>query len=168
MTEPQDPFAAPPPSSGPPAVPPPYGTPAQPAEPPPYGAPAYGQPVAYGAPGQGRRNGFGIAALVLGVASLLCLFGLLVPAVLAIVFGVLGRRRAARGEASNGGLALAGIITGTIALVLGVAVWAFFLANLDAIRRFSDCDSAAGNNTVAQQDCSDQLSRDLFGTTPKH
>jgi hypothetical protein len=176
MTDPQDPFAAPEPGSSPAPPPlPPYGTPAQPEQPPygapaygapPYGAPAYGEPVPYGAPGQGRRNGLGIAALVLGIASLLCLFGLLVPAVLAIVFGVIGRRRAARHEATNGGVALAGIITGTIGLVLGIAVWAFFIANWDAIKRFSDCDQAAGSNTVAQQDCSDQLEHDLFGTDP--
>ena len=164
MTEPQDPFAAPEPGSAP-VAPPTYGAPAQP----PYGAPAYGEPVPYGgAPAQGARNGLGITSLVLGIASLLCLALLIVPAVLAIVFGAIGRGRAKRGEATNGGVALAGIITGTIALVIGLAFWGFFAANISSINRFNDCNQAAAGNSSAEQDCSDRLVHDLFGVTPKH
>jgi hypothetical protein len=163
-----DPFAPPPPGEQPPTnpygapPPPPYGAP----PPPPYGAPApYGAPLPYGTPSPRVRNGFGVASLVLGIASLLCLFLFVVPAVMAVVFGFLGRARAKRGEATNGGLALAGIITGGIGLVAAAACYAFVFANFDAFRTFNDCQTAANGDTVAEQACSDQLAHDLFGTT---
>jgi heme/copper-type cytochrome/quinol oxidase subunit 2 len=72
------------------------------------------------------QNGMGTAAMVLGILSccLFCLYGVLslVLGVLAVVFGVKGRRRAARGEASNHGQAQAGLITGIIGIFLGIAV----------------------------------------------
>lgn len=77
------------------------------------------------------RNGYGLAAMVLGIVAVVTavngffFFALpmaLSTAVLATVFGVLGRRRAQRGEADNGGQALAGLILGPIAIVL-IALW---------------------------------------------
>jgi hypothetical protein len=161
-----DPFAPPPPGEQPPTSPygeqpsAPYGTP------PPYGTPApYGSPVPYGAPGGRPRNGLGVASLVLGISSLLCLFWLVVPAVLAVIFGFVGRARAKRQEATNGGLALGGIITGSLALVGALAFYAFIFANIDALRDYGDCETAANGDRVAEQKCSDQLAHDLFGTT---
>ena len=166
MTDPLDPFAPPPAGS----QPPPYGAPPAGSEPPGYGQPVppplYGAPLPYGGPGGGRRNGLGVASLVLGIASLPCLSLLVVPAVLAIVFGLIGRGRAKRQEATNGGLALAGIITGSLGLLIGVAFWAFFIANASAFTDYADCQDAAHGNTVAEQDCADQLSDDLFGVRP--
>jgi hypothetical protein len=163
-----DPFAPPPPGEQPP--PNPYGA----QQPPPYGAPApngtpapYGTPLPYGTPSGRARNGFGVASLVLGISSLLCLFAFVVPPVLAVVFGFVGRARAKRGEATNGGLALAGIITGGLGLLAAVAVYAFVFANLDAFRDYSDCENAATGDRVAVQACSDQLSEDLFGVRPE-
>ncbi|MFE9565334.1 DUF4190 domain-containing protein [Streptomyces sp. NPDC006487] len=119
-----------------------YGYPAEP-DPAGYGYPTAQQPFQQpgyqgypgyagypGYPGGGypvyppRSNGFGVTALVLGILSVVtCYFGLLfgVPAV---IFGVLGRGKAKRGEADNGGLALAGIITGAV----GIAISCLFIA----------------------------------------
>ncbi len=81
-------------------------------------------------PVAGANNGYGLAAMVLGIVAVVAAFNgffaitlpLAVAAgVLAIVFGVLGRRRVQRGEADNGGQALAGIILGPIAVLLVVA-----------------------------------------------
>lgn len=114
-----------------------YGYPAEP-DPAGYGYPAAPQPVQQpgyqgypgyagypGYPGGGgypvyppRSNGFGVTALVLGIIAVVsCYLGLLfgVPAV---IFGVLGRGKAQRGEADNGGMALAGIITGAVGIVI--------------------------------------------------
>jgi hypothetical protein len=167
MTDPLDPFAPPPPGSQPTPAPTPYGAPPAGAygQPPP--PPLYGAPLPYGVPGAGRRNGLGIASLVLGIASVFCLFGLVVPAVLAIVFGLIGRGRAKRQEATNGGMALWGVITGSVGLLLGVALWAFIIANASAFSRFTDCQDAADGNSAAEQACSDQLAHDLFGIDPE-
>ncbi|MGH9022804.1 MAG: hypothetical protein ACRDV9_06860 [Acidimicrobiia bacterium] len=70
-------------------------------------------------------NGLAVAALVLGIGGLL--FGLpmfLFPiagtlGVLGVIFGAIGRSRSKKG-APYGGLALAGLITGILALVLSL------------------------------------------------
>lgn len=103
MTMP-NPFAAPEPgATGAGAYAPPLG----------YGQP-YGQgPYGFGVPAPAPTNGFAIAALVCGVAG--CF--LLLPSVLAVVFGHVARSQIrARGEQGKG-LATAGLITG----YLGVA-----------------------------------------------
>ncbi|MFD9792403.1 DUF4190 domain-containing protein [Streptomyces sp. NPDC059070] len=103
-----------------------------------YGYPAYpGYPgYGYGHPGWtgmgAPLNGFGTTALVLGIISvvLFCLWGLgIILGILALIFGFLGRGRAKRGEATNGGQALAGIILGVVGIVvsgafLGLMLWA--------------------------------------------
>lgn len=103
----------------------PYG------QPPPYGAPAYERadfsyPAAYGhRPDPRPANGFAISSLVLGILAVLLFWvaagvWLGIPAV---ILGALGHSRAARGEASGGGMAIAGIICGAVALVLTVALF---------------------------------------------
>jgi len=150
MTAPQDPFAAPGQPGGTPA-----GSPQPPQEQggpgyggssgggPGYGgagapAPAYGGPGGYASAQAGPRNGFGLTALITGIVGLL--FGVLpftfylgiILGIVAVVFALLGRRRAKRGEATNGGQALAGLICGALALLAGIA-WAaaltIFLSN---------------------------------------
>lgn len=72
---------------------------------------------------QGPANGYGVAALVLGILSVVifCAWGLgIILGTLALIFGILGRKRANRGEANNGGMALAGIILGPIGIVVSI------------------------------------------------
>ncbi|MEV6184142.1 DUF4190 domain-containing protein, partial [Streptomyces sp. NPDC052015] len=91
------------------------------------GAPGYGWPGMPLPP----SNGMGTAALVLGIIStvVFCLWPLaIVMGVLSVVFGVIGRRRARRGEATNAGQALAGIICGAVGIVLGVAFMVIIFA----------------------------------------
>lgn len=71
-------------------------------------------------------NGFAVTALVLGVigaiVGLIPLFfiGAWLLGVLALIFGFVGRSRAKRDpNAGRGGMALAGIILGVIAIILG-------------------------------------------------
>ncbi len=77
----------------------------------------------------------GIAALVLGIAQfplgLFCFLGL-ICGILAIVLGRLGMGKAKRGEATNGGIAKAGLILG----IVGVALLALFwlIAGIAAVR----------------------------------
>ncbi|POX50186.1 DUF4190 domain-containing protein [Streptomyces sp. Ru72] len=110
----------------------PYGYPPYPGYPG-YGA-AYGsQGAGYGWPGMPLppSNGMGIASLVLGVISLVlfCLGPVaMIGGVLAVILGILGRRKARRGEATNGGMALAGLICGAVGFVLSAVLLIVLLA----------------------------------------
>ncbi|GAA2963641.1 DUF4190 domain-containing protein [Streptomyces argenteolus] len=109
-----------------------YPAPAPPAAP--YGGypgyPGYGGQPAWGNPAP--ANGLGTAAMVLGIIAVVgfCMWGVgVVLGLLALIFGIIGRGRAKRGEATNAGMALAGIILGSIAMVisavfLGFLIWA--------------------------------------------
>jgi hypothetical protein len=95
-----------------------------------YGQPQYGQynqpgPYGYGQPP--RTNGKATAALWTGIGSLvlsLCCLGIV--GVLPIVLGVKARSeiRATGGQQEGEGMALAGIITGAVAIVLSIAIMA--------------------------------------------
>ncbi|MGP3634721.1 DUF4190 domain-containing protein [Streptomyces sp. 24-1644] len=108
-----------------------YGYPAAPV--PPYGGypgyPGYGGQPGWGGPPP--ANGLGTAAMVLGILAvcLFCLYGIpsLILGVLALIFGILGRKRVARGEADNNGQALTGVILGSIGIALGAAIIGFFI-----------------------------------------
>ncbi|MGW7438110.1 DUF4190 domain-containing protein [Streptomyces sp. NPDC054849] len=119
------------PMTGPPASAA-YGYPAQPQQNYGYpgdagypgysGYPGYPAPGAYPPYGAQRNNGFGIAGLVLGILSVVgCVTSFIAVAlgIGAVVFGALGKGKATRGEADNGGMALAGIILGAVGIVLG-------------------------------------------------
>jgi hypothetical protein len=77
-------------------------------------------------PGVPAGNAKATASLVTGVASLVLSWccGLGIAGVVAIVLGVKARAeiRASGGRQEGEGLALAGIVTGTIALVIGLVV----------------------------------------------
>src|SRR4051812_41796212 len=127
MTQPpQDPWARPPdaPRDGvtqPPPASPPAGS-TQTYSPAPY-APYGTGPTTAG------RNGLGTAALVVGIVGLLFSWTVvlgLALGVLGIVFGVIGRRRADRGEATNKGQATAGLILGSIATLVAVVFIGIF------------------------------------------
>lgn len=85
--------------------------------PPPPGSPVPGMPVAPPA-GAVPQNGMGTAAIVMGILQFFCLGT--IGSILAIVFGKIGMNKAARGEATNGGVAKAGFWLGIIGLILTV------------------------------------------------
>lgn len=81
------------------------------------------------AAGGSGSNGPAIAAVVTGVVALLLswipginLLAFLL-AIAALVTGVMGMRRAARPDVGGKGMAIAGIVTGGLALILGVLVY---------------------------------------------
>jgi len=92
-------------------------------EPPTYGPPSYGPPYGYGqAP---PTNGKATTALIVGVASLVLSFCCLgVAGVVAVVLGVKARNEisANGGRQSGDGMALAGIITGAVAVLISLAL----------------------------------------------
>jgi hypothetical protein len=70
-------------------------------------------------------NTAGLVALVLGILGLL-FFGIL-TGVPAIFLGISGRRKAAAGQATNGGQALAGLVLGVVSTVLTVLAVGFLV-----------------------------------------
>ncbi|MEU8653955.1 DUF4190 domain-containing protein [Streptomyces sp. NPDC048737] len=92
------------------------------------GVPSHGgTPGHYGWPGvqPAPSNGMGITAMVLGIVAAVgfCLWPIaIVVGVLALIFGLIGRSKANRGEATNPGQALAGIICGATGLALGMGL----------------------------------------------
>lgn len=116
-----------------------YGYPAQPS----YGGQGTHGPLSqgagagagayYGWPGLSPQpsNGLGTASLVLGIISvaIFCLWPIaILLGILALIFGMIGRGKAARGEATNAGQALAGIICGAVGMVLGFVLLALVIA----------------------------------------
>jgi hypothetical protein len=112
----------------------------------------------------------GTAALVVGVVALVLVALLLFSplgaflGLLAVLFGILGLIRANRGEADNRGQAVAGLVTGGLALLFGIlftiSVGTWFATHVNDFRRFGNCmDGAVGAN--AREECARQLSRDL-------
>ena len=144
----------------------PADRPPDPTQPSPPAGAGYGRyPTA-----RGRRNGMGTAALVLGIVALvlvaLILFSPLgvLLGLLAVIFGIVGIVRVGRGEADNRGQAVAGLVTGAVALVIGlfltIGIGVFFAANVNELRQFGRCmDDARG--AQAREACAQQLSRDL-------
>jgi hypothetical protein len=99
----------------------PHYSPQQPFTAPPYNNPYGGQPP------QRPQNGFGVAAMVLGICSAVLMwccsvFATMPLGTLAIVFGGIGLGKANRGEATNKSMALTGLICGSISLALSLCL----------------------------------------------
>jgi Domain of unknown function (DUF4190) len=122
--------------------------------PPPYGGyPSHAAPP---------KNGLGIASLVLAVVGLLSVATVFAPialGVVAVIFGFLGHARAKRGTANNGGVAIAGIVLGGLAVVVGLAFIAIWTTVWKDVRGgdYIDCTQKAGSNHVLQQQCAEQF-----------
>lgn len=114
------------------------------------------------------RNGLGIAALVLGLLAVVLswtILGALVLGVLALIFGFLGRARVKRGEATNGGMSVAGIVLGIIGLLLAIGLLVFGNAvlNSPAGQNFQECMERAGDDPERAQQCAAEFGRDIGG-----
>ncbi|MBR8639391.1 DUF4190 domain-containing protein [Streptomyces tuirus] len=138
--------------------------------PPPVAPGGYGYPGYSGYPRRdtagpvcpGPQNGMGIAAMVLGIVSctLFCLYGVvsLVTGILAVVFGLKGRKRAEAGVATNHGQAQAGLIMGIIGIILGIAVIVLIAVGI----------TAAINSDERYDDDPYYGAQDLVATAPFH
>jgi membrane-bound ClpP family serine protease len=117
-----------------------------------------------------RRNGMGTAALILGVVGLVLVVLILFSplgaflGLLAVIFGILGLVQVNRGEADNRGQAITGLVTGAVALLVGlflaISIGTFFATNVNDFRQFGRCMENARTDQ-ARQACGEQLSRNL-------
>lgn len=135
------------------------------------GSAGYGQ--GYGAPAA-PRNGLGTTALVLGIIAVVTCWtvvgGILLGA-LGLIFGLIGRGRANRNEATNGGVATAGAITGVVGLVLAIVLLvvfivvgaAFFRFSVGTAKNYADCVQRA-QTVQEQQQCAVEFSQNVAPT----
>ncbi|MGH3941026.1 MAG: DUF4190 domain-containing protein [Pseudonocardiaceae bacterium] len=135
--------------------------------PPPAG---YGQTPPPAGHGQNPapRNGFGIAALVLGVLALLSswtILGGILLGLLALIFGLLGRGRAKRGEATNGGMSIAGAVLGAVGLLIaiGLIVLGVSIFNSPAGRDYQQCVEQSGGDPGRIEQCAAEFGRQVGG-----
>lgn len=117
----------------------------QPGHPPPPGAgqqPGYGQPGYPPPPGPGQQPGYGggqppstngkaLASLITGISALVLSWccGLGLAGLVAVFLGIKGRGdvKNSNGSQTGEGLALAGIITGAIAALIGLVSLGFLI-----------------------------------------
>lgn len=144
-------------------APPGYRPPPPPSQPPPYQPPPYQQWPGYGAPPpqysqypQPRAgNGKAIAALVLGIVSIvLCWLSLfdVIPVVLALVFGVLGRSDSVRNPERGGrGMAVAGIACAVVGALLAGLFTAWVVHRFRSCYDNGDVSSAQVRTCVQQR-----------------
>jgi hypothetical protein len=104
--------------------------------------------------GVSENNGMAIAALVVGIASLLICW----PAgLVAIGLGIAGLKRAGSMQGKGKGLAIGGIVTGALGAVLGVVIlFVFVIAADDVNNELNDL-----NDNIEQFDPnSDEINSD--------
>jgi hypothetical protein len=147
------------------------------------GAPGWGQPAMPPKP----RNGMGVAALIFGVLALLSILIVWIPivgivtivlALLAVIFGIIGRRRVRALQATNGGVAMIGLVLGWIMLILGILVQVLVVAvgvaflnfgGGNTLQQAQQCIANANNQPnpeavrLAYQQCIDQFGSQLPG-----
>lgn len=112
----------------------------------------------------------GVAALVLGVASLVAvssfvLFPLgFLGGVVAVVLGIIAITRGRTKGATNPGQTTAGIVCGALAIIIAVVfavrVGTWAARNTSAFTRFDNCIAQAGNRSEVA-DCISRFSQDV-------
>jgi hypothetical protein len=138
---------------------------------PPPQQPYYG---GYQPPPPGPRNGLGIAALVVAILGLVfcwTVIGGVVLGVVAVIIGIIGRGRAKRGQATNGGVAIAGVLLGVLAVIVSlvfIPIWVGVFSEVGGTD-YLDCVARAGSDPKAVEGCVNQLQERVetqFSITP--
>lgn len=151
----------------------------EPPPPPQYGAYPGGYPPqqpygGYPPPGPAApKNGLGTASLVLAIIGLVLCFSIaggIVLGLCAIIIGFIARGRVKRGEATNGGVAMAGILLGIVAVIAGLVFIPIYIGLFDQVggTDYVDCLSRAGSDQQAAQDCANEFTQrveDQFSIT---
>lgn len=146
-----------------PSWPPAGGAYPPPAYPYPY-PPVAGQYPGYPPPGPGNapKNGMGIAALVVAIAGIvtaLSVVGGVALGIAAVVLGFIGHGRVKRGEADNGGVAIAGMVLGVLAVIAGIGCIFVYVGiwRTAGGGDYVDCMTKAGSDATEQQQCTERF-----------
>ena len=109
-------------------------------------------------PPTGPRNGLGIAALVIAIIGLVFCWtvaGGVILGLTAVIIGFVAQGRVKRGEATNGGVAIAGIVLGFLAIIVSLIFIPIWIGVFGT--DYVDCLSKAGSDNQAIQKCADQF-----------
>ena len=133
------------------------------AQQPSYGQPQQAYPQQAGGfpqagqspPASSATNGAAVAALIIGLLSLLIgwipFIGLIavVGGLIALILGFIGRGKVKKQQASGKGMATTGIVTGILAILLGIASTLipvlFFSSFVEEMEEFTACVDAGGS-----------------------
>jgi uncharacterized membrane protein len=113
----------------------------------------------------GRGNGPAIAALVLGILAVVLFWtviGGVVLGILALVFGIIGARRARGGRAPRRTMSIFGAVLGVLGIIGSVVIIAIgaSILNSDEFKDFDDCVQHA--DTQSERDaCADDFNEDV-------
>lgn len=112
------------------------------------------------------RNGLGVAALTLaliGAVLFWTVLGGLLLGLLAVLLGIFGARRAKRGQATNGTMAIVGAVIGALALIASSVILAIGLSVVrsDDFKTLENCVKHADTKS-AQQKCRDDFSNSVL------
>ena len=113
-------------------------------------------------PPTGPRNGLGIAALVIAIIGLVfcwTVVGGVILGLSAVIIGFVAQGRVKRGQATNGGVAIAGIVLGFLAIIVSLVFIPIWIGVFDEVggTDYVDCLSKAGADEQAIQQCADQF-----------
>jgi uncharacterized membrane protein len=113
----------------------------------------------------GRGNGPAIAALVLGILAVVLFWtviGGVVLGILALVFGIIGARRARGGRAPRRTMSIFGAVLGVLGIIGSVVIIAIgaSILNSDEFKDFDDCVQHA--DTQSERDaCAKDFNEDV-------
>ncbi len=115
--------------------------------------------------GAKRGNGLAIAALVLGVAAILLfwtVFGGIGLGLLAVIFGIIGARKARGGRAAHGKMSIIGAVLGALGLIASVVIIAIgaSILNSDEFKDFNDCVQHAKTQSESAA-CEKDFNKDM-------
>ncbi|MDG4865454.1 DUF4190 domain-containing protein [Streptomyces sp. T-3] len=135
----------------------------QQSPPPQYPQGPYPGPGSTPAPAPGK--GMAVTALVLGIVACVTFWtvvGGLLLGLLALIFGIVGVRRAARGRADGRTMAIIGMVLGVLAMIgaglvlaVGLVFW-----NSDTVSTYKDCMENA-QTEEARKHCDKEFDREV-------
>jgi len=121
------------------------------------------QPYAgYAPPPAAPKNGLGITALVLAIIGLVFCWtvaGGVILGLAAVIIGFVARGRVKRGQATNGGVAIAGIVLGFLAIIVSlvfIPIWYSVFEDVGGTD-YVDCVARAGQDAQATHKCAHQF-----------
>ncbi|MFI8089385.1 DUF4190 domain-containing protein [Streptomyces sp. NPDC086080] len=115
--------------------------------------------------GAHRNNGLAVAALILGILAVILFWtviGGVVLGLLALIFGIIGARRARGGRAPHGTMSVVGAVLGALGVIASVVIIAIgaSILNSDEFKDFDDCVRHA--DTKSERDaCTEEFNRDI-------